>query len=353
VAKYADNGELTTLRATVGWLAERNDATSELDSRLPRLLGEIARAGTLVAAARAAAIPYRTAWAVIEESGVQVGSALVELARGRGAVLTPAGRRLLDAHAAAIAVVRKLEPIKVQAMATKRTAEVTAPLRIAASHDIALAQLRDRWRLAHAIHLEFHGSAECLDVYRAGTVDVAGFHVEQRARRDRDPLLGRLDAERDATISFITRAQGLIVPRGNPRRLRTLAQVADRGLSIVNRQPGSGTRLLLDRLLAREGVEPSRLRGYSQEEFTHAAVAATGAAGRADAALGIEAAAAQFGLGFVPMVRERYCFAVRRRSLRNPRIAAFRGLLASPATRALIAPLPGYALDRPGEVDRT
>ncbi|GIK85919.1 MAG: regulatory protein [Betaproteobacteria bacterium] len=348
MAQYAKSGQYATLAVAIGWTARRAGREHALDERLPRLLAAVARTGTLIAAARAAGIPYRSAWAVLEASARDVGAPLAELARGRGATLTPAGERLLAAHESALAAAKRFETVEVRVEPRARRAEAPPPLRIAASHDIALAQLRDRWRLAHGIQLEFHGSAESLDAYRAGSVDVAGFHVELGARRDSDPLLGRLDPGRDALLSFLTRSQGLIVPKGNPRKVRTLAHVVQRGLAIVNRQPGSGTRLLLDRLLSREGLDAAAVRGYTQEEFTHAAVAATVAAGRADAGLGIQAAAAQFGLSFVPLVRERYCFATRRSGLRAPRIVAFRALLAGDATRAVVAPLPGYALDRPG-----
>lgn len=351
MAKYAENSQLSVVRPVIGWAARRGQREARLDTRLTALLGGIARAGTLAGAARDAGVPYRSAWAVLEESERDIGTPLVLLARGRGATLTELGVRLLAAHEAAEAAAGGLGTIAVEVREMAPRAQAIRPLRIAASHDVALAQLRDGWRLAHGVEIEFHGSGESLDAYRRGSADLAGFHVERDARMDSDPLLRRLDPRRDAVIPFITRSQGLIVARGNPRRLRSLAQVAARGLVIVNRQPGSGTRLLLDRLLARERVDPARLRGYAQEEFTHAAVAATIAAGRADAGLGIEAAAAQFGLSFVPMIVERYCFACRRRALDSARIAAFRNLLASDATRAVIAPLPGYALDRPWETE--
>jgi putative molybdopterin biosynthesis protein len=74
-------------------------------------------------------------------------------------------------------------------------------------------------------------------------------------------------------------------------------------------------------------------------------VAATIAAGKAEAGFGIQAAAAQFGLAFLPVISERYLFACRRRILDTPRVAAFRALLASSATRAVVRPLPGYALE--------
>ena len=159
----------------------------------------------------------------------------------------------------------------------------------------------------------------------------------------------RLDPGATRCCRFLTRVQGLILPRGNPRRVRSLADVAAKAPAIVNRQPGSGTRILLDRLLAHAAASSRRTSsGYTNEEFTHAAVAATIAAGKADAGFGIEAAAAQFGLAFVPVVSERYLFACRRRTSTLPRFAAFRALIADEATRDAVRHLAGYALDDPG-----
>lgn len=347
--KYAGNDRSVTLAPRAVWTARRGARETALDARLPALLAGIARSGTLAAAARAAGVPYRSAWAVLEEAAHDIGLPLAELARGRGATLTALGARFVTAHEAAQATLAGLEALEARVREARRESPA-APLRAAASHDIALAQLRDRWRLAHGVALEFHGSAESLDLYRRGSAELAGFHVERDATRTSDPLLRSLDPRRDVLLSFLTRTQGLIVPRGNPRRLRSLRQLVARGLTLVNRQAGSGTRLLLDRMLARERIDPTRVLGYAQEEFTHAAVAATVAAGRADAALGIEAAAAQFGLSFVPLALERYCFACRRRDVDGARIAAFRALLASDATRAVVAPLPGYVLEGPGEI---
>ncbi len=198
--------------------------------------------------------------------------------------------------------------------------------------------------------LSFLGSGASLSAYASGAAEVAGFHVAPLPRGGLDPLLARLDPARDALIRFLRREQGLIVARGNPRRVKGVADIATKRLTFVNRQPGSGTRLLLDRLLARKRIDAASIAGYTSEEFTHAAVAATIAAGRADVGFGIAAAAAQFGLAFVPLVREHYLFACRRRQVESPRIVAFRALLASDATRAVVAPLPGYALDAPGAV---
>ena len=347
---YARICRMRRLEPVVGWRIEgHRGADAPLDVRLPALLRGIDTHGSLAAAARDVGIPYRSAWALLEEAERVVGTALANLARGRGATLTTFARAWIDAHESA----GRLLSAQVSSLAVSsgRARPVdTRPraLRVAASHDIALAQLKDRWRLAHDVTLTFAGSAASLEAYAAGRVDLAGFHVASGVARTSDPLLTRLDPERDAVIRFMTREQGLVVPRGNPRRVRSLRDVRTKRLTIVNRQPGSGTRLLLDRLLAREGIAPATIAGYANEEFTHAAVAATVAAGRADAGFAIRAAAAQFGLGFVPVATERYLFACAKRAAESPRIMAFRALLASRATRAVVAPLPGYAVDAPG-----
>jgi molybdate-binding protein len=184
---------------------------------------------------------------------------------------------------------------------------------------------------------------------RRGAVEAAGFHVAADGL-GADELLRGLDPRRDVLIRFVRRRQGLIVPRGNPRRVRALADVAQRRLRFVNRQRGSGTRVLVDQLLRAQGIDAAALRGYATEEFTHLAVAATVAAGKADAGFGLEAAARQFGLGFVPIAAERYLFACRRAALRAPGIERFRTLLANAATGRIVTRLAGYSLDAPGEL---
>jgi molybdate-binding protein len=142
----------------------------------------------------------------------------------------------------------------------------------------------------------------------------------------------------------------LIVARGNPKKLSSLADVARRHARFVNRQKGSGTRMLTDRLLAESGIAPARLRGYATEEYTHAAVAATIAAGRADAGFGVRAAAAQLDLGFVPVVRERYWLAI---SVTASRSATGRGLLEALGGKTLARlarGMPGYQLGGAGEI---
>ena len=138
------------------------------------------------------------------------------------------------------------------------------------------------------------------------------------------------------------RQQGLIVARGNPLRLREFRDIALRGARLVNRQRGSGTRQLIDQLLAANGIAADKVDGYGHEEFTHDAVAATVAGGSADAGFGIRAAAARYDLDFVPLIDERYGFALRRGLQDDETLVAFLRRLAGDTFRQRLAALPGY-----------
>lgn len=153
----------------------------------------------------------------------------------------------------------------------------------------------------------------------------------------------RLLPERsDRLIRFVDREQGLIVPRGNPERVRTLRDIADRQLRFVNRQRGSGTRLLIDNLLGDDDIDIARIVGYANEEFTHAAVASTVASGGADVGFGLRAAAAKYALAFVPQIRERYWLAVRATGLRSASTTRLIETLQSPIFARIVNRLPGY-----------
>jgi molybdate-binding protein len=132
--------------------------------------------------------------------------------------------------------------------------------------------------------------------------------------------------------------------------VHSFADVARKGLRFVNRQRGSGTRVLIDRLLLDEGVEPATLVGYANEEFTHAAVAATVASGAADAGFGLRAAAAEHGLAFVPRVREHYYLAVRAKSLTTTEVARLLEALQGVAFARIVGRLPGYQCAGAGTV---
>ncbi len=225
-------------------------------------------------------------------------------------------------------------------------------LRVAASHDLALAELRDLWRARHRVDVEFHGSAEAIALYTQERVAVAGFHVLAGPRGAHDPLLGgaRPRARRDPALRR-PRA-GADPAARQPARGARLRRRRREGAGL--RQPPARLGHAAHRRAAAargRGSRPADIRGFTREEFTHAAVAATVAAGNADCGFGLRAAAAQLSLAFVPLVEERYGFACRRRAVDGAELRAFRALIAGAATRKVVSPLPGYRRDAPGTVD--
>ena len=337
------------------WKLEGKTA-EPLDPRLLPLLEAIGTTASLAGAVTACGISYRAAWGLLQEYRQRFGFELVRLERGRGASLTPAGLRLLGAHQSATLRLNRILPgFAVEIGPRRRTGKSAAvKLRIAASHDLALAALADALPAEDGLSLDlsFMGSLDALEEYAEGRADVAGFHVPISGcdAADREPFLRWLSERHDRLLRFVDRDQGLILPRRNPMQIRSFSDIATKGLRFVNRQRGSGTRLLIDQLLADEGVDVSSLAGYRREEFTHGAVAATVASGGAAVGFGLRAAAAEYGLSFVPLVRERYFFAVRTRDLDAPATQHLVEALGSPTFAKITRSLPGYDARATGTV---
>ena len=322
------------------------------DRRLAPLLAAIRARATLRAAAQEVGLSYRAAWGLLSEAGRLLGIPLVELQRGRGTRLTPAGEQLV---AADVRAARRLREHALELRVVPRRAPQAARrgLAVVASHDLLLAALCDHWARPEGLvgDVAFKGSVESLRALARGEADVAGFHAGTPHGSEATlALRALLDPRRDVLIRFAEREQGLMVKRGNPRRLRSLHDVAAKDARFINRQRGSGTRLLIDQLLNDAGIAPVALRGYETEEFTHLAVAATVAAGRADAGLGLKAAAHRFGLDFVLVRREVYWLALRSRRLdAEPAQLLRRGIAGEPLRRAARG-LAGYSIRGAGTV---
>ena len=128
----------------------------------------------------------------------------------------------------------------------------------------------------------------------------------------------------------------------NPAQVKSFRDIATTGQRFVNRQRGSGTRLLVDQILVDGAIDPVEINGYRTEEFTHGAVAATVASGGADAGFGLRAAAAEYQLAFVPLVRERYFLAIRAKQMESAAVTGLIAALRSPAFGRIARPLAGY-----------
>jgi putative molybdopterin biosynthesis protein len=192
------------------------------------------------------------------------------------------------------------------------------------------------------------GSLGGLVALRDGLCHLAGSHLLDPATGEYTlPYVEKvLGGEDVAVVRLVHRDQGLIVAPGNPLGLTGIEDLTR--VRYVNRQRGAGTRVLLDHELSRTGIDPADVDGYAREEHTHLAVAAAVAAGRADAGLGILAAAKAFGLDFVPVAREPYDLVLRAETVDDPLLAPLWDLLARPAFQAEVEALGGYGCTEMG-----
>lgn len=191
------------------------------------------------------------------------------------------------------------------------------------------------------------GSLGGLVALRDGLCHIAGSHLLDPESGDYTlPYLDRVfgSAAGDvAVVRLVERSQGLLVAKGNPLGLTGLADLPKPGVRYVNRQRGAGTRVLLDVMLRDLGLSPDSIDGYAREEPTHLAVAAAIASGRADAGMGIMAAAAPFGLDFVPIATEPYDMVVAPGALDSPQLAPLWSLLESDRFKVAVEELGGYS----------
>ena len=320
------------------------------------LLLSIQDTGSIAQAAKSVGLSYRYAWGLLRSAESLFGEQLLQTGRGRGTSLTPLAQKLVWADRR---IAARLSPTlhslasELEAELGRMAANKIRTLRMDASHGFAVAALiagidRD----ALPLDLRYRTSTDAVAALARRECDLAGFHIplgrfEQATvdwyRRWLDPNLHCL-------VRVADRQQGLIVARGNPLGVKGLADLARPEVRFVNRQAGSGTRMLLEMMLAADGPPLESINGYNSAEFTHSAVAAYIASGMADAGIGMRAAAAQFKLDFLPLVREHYYFALRIDAVEEPAMRQLLELMRDPAYHRLVAALPGYDAAGTGEL---
>jgi molybdate transport repressor ModE-like protein len=335
--------------------AFHDDSGQALNPQLFTLLSGIKQTGKLTKAAALSNISYRHGWNLLDQARKFFDSQVVYLEKGRGATLSPLGEKLLWAEQR---VAARLKP-QMENLASelnieihKEIAELSPILRLHASHGYAVALLPD-FALGFQLDLQSKSPIDALAALNRGACDLAGIHVPADIRIE--PLIGRyaeyLNTKDYRVIRFITRQQGLMVAPGNPHQVQGIEDLASTVLRFINRQQDSGTRALLDRLLTDAKINNTTINGYLEEEFTHTAVAAFVAAGMADIGFGVEAAARQFSLDFIPIAQEHYLMICHRRTLRQVACQQFLDQIRSQAFQARVATLPGYRSTRCGTIE--
>jgi putative molybdopterin biosynthesis protein len=151
-------------------------------------------------------------------------------------------------------------------------------------------------------------------------------------------------------VRCVGRQQGLMVAKGNPLNIENFSDIAKAGLRYVNRQKGSGTRILTDYLCRQNNLDTAAIYGYDREELTHTSVAAQIVSGSADAGMGIYSAAKLYDLDFIPICIEEYDLIVPDHAWDTPQVQAMIETLKSDAFREKILSLGGYTVENPGEI---
>jgi len=151
-------------------------------------------------------------------------------------------------------------------------------------------------------------------------------------------------------VNLVMREQGLILPKGNPQGVKGLLGVAEKSLSFINRQTGSGTRILFDYQLEKLGLTRDQIKGYTNEEYTHMSVAVAVLSGRADVGLGIYAAAKALDLDFIPVITESYDLVIPDRFVATDKVQVLLDTIGTPQFKQRVAALGGYGTEKTGEL---
>ena len=216
------------------------------------------------------------------------------------------------------------------------------------SHDLALEEI--------AAHLSKHvnilslsvGSLDGLVNLRQGLCQISGAHILDASGEYNTPTVRHLFPDRDMdVVTLAYRTQGLMLAAGNPKAIKQIPDIARADVRFANRNPGSGTRLWMDAALCKLGIPAENVNGYGAVVKTHTEAASLVASGKADVSLGLQAAAHQHGLDFIPLFEERYDLILPRDN--ESMLSPLFGYLQTAAFRTELNTLTGYSSAHSGE----
>lgn len=272
------------------------------------------------------------------------GAALTtSLVRADGVVIVPRGREGLPAGK------------EVEVTLHRPLSEVLGQVVAIGSHDMTLDLIGNMLRTRHpgmTLSSANQGSLGGLMALRRGEAHMAGTHLLDETTGEYNvPFLQKYLAGMDVRlVTLAYRVQGFMVRPGNPKEIQEVEDLFKPGVQFVNRQKGSGTRVLLDYALRQKGLSGVGISGYEREEYTHTQVAAAVKSGAADVGLGILSAARALGLEFIPWRKERYDLCIPAQYMDHPGVAAVLEIIRSPEFRSQVELLGGYDLEDTGKV---
>ena len=284
----------------------------------------------------------------------RVGEKLVAvpLARGAGVITTMVHADGLLRIPSFIEGLNAGEEIEVELLRPEEEIENT--ILCTGSHDFAIGILEDQLKLRHPelkIAATNVGSLGGLLALQRGETHIAGTHLlnPETGVYNIPDIKKTIPNTPVVLVHLAQREQGILVLHESEIDSRP-ARSRAKGLPVVNRQPGSGTRVLLDYELKRLRIDPASIHGYEREEFTHMAVGVAVASGLADAGLGVRAAAQALGLDFIPLANEQYDLLCLRTFYESPRGTQLMAIICSQSLKTAVSSLGGYDPFKAGEV---
>ena len=228
-------------------------------------------------------------------------------------------------------------------------------INIVGSHDLSLDVLRDmiKTRFPALDLVSAHvGSLSGIMAMQKGSADLVTTHIldEQEKVYNIPAIKKYLAGQARCPHPRIRRMQGLLIAKGNPKAITGVADLNRSDVRFVNRQLGSGTRILLDMMLKEKGIDPRSIQGYDREEATHTAAAILVKEGIADTSLAIHAVSRTFGLDFIPIMEEEYDLLVTEDFSADPKFELLMELIASPEFASRLEALGGYNTEESGKV---
>lgn len=224
---------------------------------------------------------------------------------------------------------------------------------IAGSNDLLLERLISTFNLKHQEHMAMFGmigSMGGLKALRMNLCHIAASHLVADNQEYNFPFIKDEMIQAPAVVNFCMREQGLMVAKGNPEKIKSVADLADKKLTVVNRRLGTGTRQLFDRELKKQGVPGDTIRGYEACVSKHVDVGLAVLTGRAHAGPGIRAAANMLGLDFIPLCWERFDLLVNKERFFDQGIQLFLSLLKGKVIQRTADEYGGYDLSMTGKM---
>ncbi|MFZ5570421.1 MAG: molybdopterin biosynthesis protein [Thermodesulfobacteriota bacterium] len=285
----------------------------------------------------------------------KVGDRIVAtpLGRGAGAITTLTRADGLIRIPGNVEGLPEFTPVQAELLRPLTAIEQT--LVVVGSHDNTLDVLADRIRADYpdmTLSSSHVGSMGGLMAIRKGACHAAGSHLldTEDGTYNRSYIRKYLPDQPVMLVNLVMRDQGLMVAKGNPKRIQGIQDLVRGDVTFINRQGGSGTRILLDYRLRQLGIEPSSINGYQSEEFTHMAVAVAVLSGAVDTGLGIFAAARALDLDFIPVVTEQYDLIIPELYAETEGIQRLLRIVRTDDFQNRVRSLGGYSTVKTGEV---